>query len=324
MKFRTEIDIDRWGRAIGYGDRLFMIGSCFAQSIGEALVRSKFRTAINPMGVLFNPLSVCGAIRRLSAQRHIEMSELREGALGWYHYDFHSSLNGATREEAFDNINEAIDRGGEALRRADWVVVTLGTAWVYHLVESGRVVGNCHREPARNFERRRLSVDAIVEELSAVIEGELSGKRVVLTLSPIRHVADGLAENSLSKATLRLAIEALREAFADRVAYFPAYEIMMDDLRDYRFYASDMVHPSPMAVEYIYGRFCEVAIADEAKALMPSVMRVVKAVEHRPTSPHSEAHRQLCQAQLRAIEQLPEVDFGEEIAYFDGQLKINS
>ncbi len=320
MKLRTEIDLKPFERRIDYTDRLFMMGSCFAQNIGERVIRAKFRAVANPTGVLFNPLSIAQTLERLHTQRFVTAAELREAEWGYFHFDFHSSLSGATREATLEQINAAIVSGGEALREADCVVLTLGTAWVYEEAESGRVVANCHKQPQRVFRRRRASVAQIVEALSEALRSSLKDKHIILTISPIRHVADGLEENSLSKATLRLAVEQIVGAH-ENVHYFPSYEIMMDDLRDYRFYASDMVHPSAVAVDYIWEIFTQTALSAEAQQLMPQVLRVVRAAEHRAQNPTSEAHRRHCKAQLRAIAELPQLDWSEESRYFCGQLE---
>ncbi len=326
MKLRTEIDIEQFNEKIDYSSRIFTIGSCFAQRIGAAMSRAKFRSTVNPTGTLFNPMSVCSSIERLSTKRFVAEEELREGDLGWYHLDFHSSLSAPTKHQTLQQINHAIERGHEAIRSADWVVITLGTSWVYRSIESGELVANCHKLPARYFRRERISVAEIVERLSKTIDNHLNNKNVILTVSPIRHIADGLSENSLSKATLRLAIDELEHTY-NNIVYFPSYEILIDDLRDYRFYAQDMVHPSDVAVEYIWELFCEAALSSKAKELMPRVMKVVKAREHRPINPTSDAHKLLCQAQLRAIDQLSQVDMSEEKRYFKEiigeQLKIN-
>lgn len=320
MVFNTEIDIKPFEAKIEYRHRVFAIGSCFAQKIGERLTRAKFRCTTNPTGVLFNPDSICNTIERLSRAELIRSAELREGASGYCHYDFHSSLSAPSAEETLDNINSAIESGCEALSEADWVVITLGTAWVYEAAESGHTVANCHKEPARNFTRRRLSVAEIVDRLSAVIDKYLADKRLILTVSPIRHIADGMAENSLSKATLRLAIDEIVTARPERAYYFPSFEIMMDDLRDYRFYGEDMVHPSAVAVSYIWEKLCETALSPSTRDTLARVEQIVKAAEHRPTNPSSEAHRTFCRKSLQAIDSINEVDFSKERAYFKNYL----
>ncbi len=322
MKLRTEIDVKPFERSIDYSDGIFMIGSCFAQNIGERIKRAKFHATINPSGVLFNPLSICNTLQRLWQRHLIESSELEEEDWGWHHFDFHSSLSAPTREATCKRINDSIESASVALREASCVVITLGTAWVYESVESGRVVANCHKKPACRFLRRRASVEEIAEQLKWVIDGPLRGKHIILTISPIRHVADGLSENSLSKATLRLAVDQILSS-CEGVDYFPSYEILMDDLRDYRFYAADLVHPSELAVDYIWDIFTQTALSERSKELMQRVLRVVKAAEHRPLNPSCEAHRKLCETQLRAIAELKGVDLSEESRYFCEQLEIN-
>ncbi len=320
MKLRTEIEIARFRETIGYADRLFAIGSCFAQSIGGALKRSKFSVEVNPTGTLFHPLSIASTLERLHCGREIRLEELREGRDGFYHDDFHSMFNRASAEDTLLQINSAIARGREALLGADWVVLTLGTAWIYERADGGALVANCHKEPSCNFVRRRATVEQIVARLGGVIRDMLSTQRILITLSPIRHVADGLSENSLSKATLRLAIDELCREFGDRIYYFPAYEILLDDLRDYRFYGEDMVHPSSVAVEYIWGKFCEAVLSEGARERLPRVERVVRAVEHRPISPLSDAYATFCRSQLSAIASIEGVDFSDEVAFFENRL----
>ena len=238
----------------------------------------------------------------------------------YLHHDFHSSLSGATAEEAAATMTRARECGGDALRSADLLIVTLGTAWVYRLASNGAVVANCHKQPASKFRRELLSVGEIVEALRRILRA--AGCRVVFTLSPVRHAGEGLEDNSLSKALLRVAIsEVCKESEA--ASYFPAYEIVMDDLRDYRFYADDLVHPSPAAIEYIAEKFFKAATTPLTQQRMQSVERVVRAAEHRPTNPRSEEFRKFCQRELEAIAKLPEIDFSEEKSYFEKMLQIN-
>ncbi len=334
MKLQTTIDIRAFEHQIEYQDEIFAIGSCFAQRVGDEMERSKFRITTNPTGVLFNPLSIGAAIERFAQRRHVSAEELHEGDLGWFHYDMHSSLNGHTAEEALLQINSAIDMAHEALARSRWVIITLGTAWVYRLIEKeqgarGSVVANCHKQPAAKFQRDRASVEQVVQALQQIVD-RLHDKNIMLTLSPIRHLADGACDNALSKATLRLAIEQV-SASSRNVNYFPAYEIMLDELRDYRFYDVDMAHPSPLAVEYIWERFCAAALSPKSRDTLTRVMKVVRAAEHRPYNPQSEAYAKHCAAQIKATEAMSEVDFSKEYEYFreiirsplKGCLKIN-
>ncbi len=326
MKLQTKVEIEPFERRIGYDSRIVTIGSCFADRIGHEMRRAKLRVEVNPLGVVFNPVSIAGVVDRLVECRYVTGEELRKGEgsePAWYSFDIHSSLSLSTREASVEAINRAVELGHRSLIAADWVLITLGTAWVYELVASGVVVANCHRRPAREFRRRRLSVGEVEAALIRVIEGALSHKNIILTVSPIRHMGDGLVENSISKATLRLAVAKLCERY-ERVSYFPAFEIVVDELRDYRFYDQDMLHIAPVAVEYIWERFVEVALSPKAQELLPRVMQVVRASEHRAVNPQSEAHCKFVKSQLRLIAELSEVEFSEEIAKFEDILKINS
>lgn len=319
MKFRTEIDIAPLHTRISYENRTLALGSCFAEQIGDRLARAKFRVTVNPTGILFNPLSIVEALR--SYPTPVGREELHCDGGRWFHFGFHGDFAAPTADEALQRMNAARRAGAEALDAADRVVLTLGTAWVYE--RGGEVVANCHRQPATEFTRRRLTVEEVTGALAAAIEGPLAGREVILTVSPVRHLGDGLAGNAASKATLRLAAEQLTERYAS-VSYFPAYEILTDDLRDYRFYADDLVHPSPQAVAYIWEKFSAAALTPEAQALLPEVEAIAAAAAHRPRDPHSAAHRDFCRRMLERIAALPGVDFHAEAEYFRQCIEINS
>ena len=318
MRFRTEISLTPLAEGIDHSAKIFALGSCFAESISERLVRAKFSVTTNPFGVLFNPLSIASAIERLSDTRAFAVCDIREGREGFFSFDAHSSLDGKTHTEIFANLNKAVAQGSKALHDAEWVILTFGTAWVYE--REGKVVANCHKQPAKEFERRRLSVEEIVERYKTLFEGVLRDKRVILTVSPVRHLGDGLQENSLSKAILRLAVEELVAKY-ENAHYFPSYEILIDDLRDYRYYADDLAHPSKMAVEYVWERFCEYALTDKARELLPKIEQIVSAAEHRPFNPESDAHRTFCRRMLAKVEEMHDVDFTREKEMFDRYLR---
>ncbi|MFI3269684.1 MAG: GSCFA domain-containing protein [Rikenellaceae bacterium] len=326
MKLQTIVNIKGFSQRIDYRSRIFAIGSCFADRVGEQMRRAKLSVEVNPTGVLFNPVSVCATIERLAECRYITAEELHKGEIyepPFYHFDIHSSLSRPTADETIEAINSAIERGHSALIAADWLIITLGTAWVYRHGESGAIVANCHKRPTREFQRERLSVAEVAEQLERVIGGALQGKRIILTVSPIRHTGDGLVANSVSKSTLLLAVNEICERHHN-VRYFPAYEMVIDELRDYRFYEADMVHISAVAVEYIWERFTELALTEYARELLPRVAQVVKATEHRVGNPNTEQHRQFVEWQVRAMERLPEVNFSEELQKCRDFLKINS
>ena len=321
MKFRTEIETSPLGVQIGYENRILTLGSCFAAHIAEKLAGAKFRVTANPSGILFNPLSIAAAIRSYASPAAVTHEELGYDGDVWYHFGFHGDFSAPTAEEALGRMNAARQAGAEALRTSDRVILTFGTAWVYE--REGEVVANCHRRPAAEFSRRRLSVGEIVGTFAELIEGPFAGKQIILTVSPVRHIGDTLAGNAVSKAALRLAAEELKQRF-NCVEYFPAYEIVTDDLRDYRFYADDLVHPAPQAVAYIWEKFTATALTDRARNLLPEAEAIAAAAAHRPRNPQGEAHRTFCRRQLERIAALPEMDFQSEAEYFRRCLEINS
>ncbi|MBE6211658.1 MAG: GSCFA family protein [Rikenellaceae bacterium] len=318
MRFRTEISLTPLAERIDHSAKIFALGSCFAESISERLQRAKFSVTTNPFGVLFNPLSIASAIERLDDTRAFAVCDIREGKEGFFSFEAHSSLDGKTQTEIFANLNQAVAQGSKVLHEAEWVILTFGTAWVYE--REGKVVANCHKQPASEFERRRLSVAEIVERYKTLFDGVLRDKRVILTVSPVRHLGDGLQENSLSKAILRLAVEELVAKY-ENAHYFPSYEILIDDLRDYRYYAEDLAHPSKMAVEYVWERFCEYALTDKARELLPKIEQIVMAAEHRPFNPESDAHRAFCRKMLAKAEEMHEIDFALEKEAFERYLR---
>ena len=310
MQFSTPTDIQPLSRRIGHDARLLVMGSCFAEHMGTRLQQIKWRAVVNPFGVLYNPLSIAEALGRLiDAHRYgeDELAEFPDG--GWNTWLHHSRYSHPDRREALDAINNSMEAAAEMLAQADWLVLTLGTAWVYRLKEDGRVVGNCHKVPEREFVRQRLSVDEIVETFVALLDRLWSvnpGARVLLTVSPVRHLKDGLHGNQLSKATLLLAVDELCRRMPERCVYFPAYEVLMDELRDYRFYAEDMAHPSKQAVDYVWERFVEHCTDEAAHAFMSEWSKVCRALEHRPFKPDSEQYRAFVRQNMLKIAELKE------------------
>ena len=243
MKFRTEITPHPLRESIAYSSRIFAMGSCFAENISERLQRAKFRVVSNPTGIMFNPASIAASLERFAKGRPYAAEEFTHADGRWFSFDAHTSLSGKTAEEALAKMNCAVQAGHEALERADWVILTFGTSWIYELNATGRVVANCHKRPQSHFTRRRLSADEIVGMYDRLMTGLLREKNVIFTVSPVRHVGDGLEGNSVSKAVLRVAVDEIVGRH-DNAFYFPSYEIVNDDLRDYRFYDRDLVHPN--------------------------------------------------------------------------------
>jgi hypothetical protein len=216
------------------------------------------------------------------------------------------------------SIADLLEASPEGLAEADYVLITLGTAWVFE--EGGRVVANCQKRPAHLFTRRRLSVEEITGRFESLMQGALRDKQVILTVSPVRHLKDGFEENSLSKATLRLAVHEIVTRHSERATYFPAFETLTDDLRDYRFYGADLAHPSEEAVEYIWEKFSAAAFELETRKLLPHIEAIVRATEHRPFNPHTEEHALFRSSMLARAKEFaalhPEIDLGGEIEFF--------
>lgn len=317
MKFRTEINIPPFARKIGHGDTLFSIGSCFADSIAARLERYKFRIGSNPFGVLYNPFSIASAIESLAAGAVNTGEDLVFADGLWFSYAHHGSFSAVAKEDALRKMNESATCASEMLNSANVVIITFGTAWVYEL--DGKVVANCHKQPASQFTRRRLSAKEIVGRFSDMFEGVLKDKQVILTVSPVRHLKDGFAGNSLSKAILRVAVGELVEKYP-QVQYFPAFEILNDDLRDYRFYKEDMVHPTDAAVDYIWEKFSGAAFAEDTQALLPRIENLRRAVEHRPFNADTDAYARFRETSLRQVRELqaacPDADFSAEVEFF--------
>ena len=292
MKLLTPVERPALRPSIGYAHRLMLMGSCFAAHIGARLQEARFRCDANPYGVLYNPLSISAALREMLAGKVYAAADLYPHQGLWHSPMHHGDFSAATPDEALQRINSRLRPASAALPALDFLLLTWGTAWVYEDRETGHVAGNCHKRPETCFLRRRLAVDEIVEDAASLFDAlwqQNASLQVVLTVSPIRHVRDGLHDNQLSKATLLLAAEQVCAAFPGRVFYFPAYELLLDELRDYRFYADDLVHPSPLAVRYVWERFAEWCLSPEARRVMAEVEDVRKALAHRPLHPDSEA-----------------------------------
>ena len=320
MKFRTEIAIAPWSEKLEYRDNIVCLGSCFASNIASKLKESRFNVVDNPVGILFNPASIARSVRLMTSHTSITESDIFVRNGRYVSFMFHSSISGATQEEAMAVMQNAVKRGGEQLKNAKLIIVTLGSAYVWRDL-TGKVVANCHQVGAKNFTTELLSLEQIVENLEDMVN--LTSANILFTVSPVRHLNDGLEGNFVSKALLRVAIDEIIKKHPERTSYFPSYEIVMDDLRDYRFYDMDMLHPSSQAVEYIAEKFFDVALSQQAKKQRGKVLEIMQARSHRPLNPTSEAYKNFCRQQIDAIKRLKEIDFSEEKSYFEQMLQIN-
>ena len=318
MNLQTKITVAAPDFLIDYNSRLMMLGSCFAENMGSKFSYYKFDVDVNPCGIIYNPLSVANVLRLIVEGKQFEKSDLRQVGGKWVSLYHHGAFSSTDPDECLRRINDRLTKATGELRTLDLLVITWGTAWVYRYTRENIVVSNCHKIPSQEFERSRLSVEDIVKEYLVLI-GRLReinpGLRILFTVSPIRHWKDGAHGNQLSKATLLLAIDRLREEL-QHVYYFPAYEIVLDELRDYRFYADDMLHMSGFTVDYIWERFLYSFISPEVLGLMNQIGRVNKGVAHRPFDPQSEEYHRLVKTMLAEIAMIsrsyPMIDFSEE------------
>jgi hypothetical protein len=323
MDFRTVVPVRATDFQLSHADRMLVLGSCFSEHIGVRLQESGFKACVNPFGVLYNPASVGMALSRLWNNRPFEREELVEHE-GWFHsFSHHGSFSGTDPDATLDAINRSFHESVRFLEETTCLMLTFGTAWVYALPSTDQIVANCHKLPESQFLRRRLTVDEIVMYYGDLLDVLFAAKpdlKVLLTVSPIRHWKDGAHENTLSKSTLHLAIEELCEDF-EGVSYYPAYELLMDDLRDYRFYAEDMLHPSAVAQKYVWDHFSETVFSKPTREIIRQVQQLRRAMQHKPFHPGSEEHLRFAKKNLAAIQFLqaasPEVDLSVERRYFE-------
>lgn len=321
MELYTCVELPHGFPAIHHRHRLMLMGSCFATHIGARLEAAKFACDVHPYGVLYNPTSIATALQELMEGKRYTRADLYEYRGCWHSPMHHSDFSAPTPDEALEAINRRIAQAREELPQLDYLLLTWGTAYVYREAEGGRVVGNCHQRPERDFVRERLETDDIVATYRRLLQALWERRpqlQVILTVSPIRHRRDGLHANQLSKAILLLAADALCREFPGQVHYFPAYELLTDELRDYRFYADDLVHPSPTAIGLVWERFAQCSFAPETQQLIDRCEEIARALGHRPLRPDSEEHhRFLAQIMLnieRLNEKFPYLDFEKEKA----------
>jgi len=276
---------------ITHDSAIFLVGSCFATSIGEKLLRHKFDACINPYGILFNPVSIANALKDIAGKKIFQPSDLICNDNLWHSFSHHGSFSHGNADECLRQLNDTNTVAFRELSRATVLVVTLGTSFVWEHLASGKIVSNCHKIPSREFNHRRLSVSETTETLLDIISSARAVSpclSVIFTVSPVRYLNRGAHENQLSKSTLLLAVEQTL-SMSQNVCYFPSYEIMMDELRDYRFYAEDLVHPSDIAVQYIWEMFSKTYFNDETLELNRKIHQLQLALHHREMHPGSES-----------------------------------
>lgn len=297
MKLQTKIPLNPADNQIDYQSRLLLIGSCFVENMGKKLDYFKFQNLQNPFGILFHPKAIENVISRAMEQKVFTEKDVFFHNDLWHCFDAHSDVSDVSREKLVQKLNHGIERTNGQISKSTHIILTLGTAWVYEYKKTGAVVANCHRIPQKEFAKELLSIEAIIRSLEIVVNRIRTVNKkamIILTVSPVRHLKDGHVENQRSKSHLIAAVHQFRETSSHGTTcpYFPAYELMMDELRDYRFYKMDMIHPNPLAIDYIWEKFKETWISEKAYSTIQEVDAIQKALKHRPFYPDSQPHQE--------------------------------
>jgi len=298
------------------------MGSCFAENIGEIVQQYKFNVSINPHGVLYNPASIALALRRYVNNKPIQENDLFFANECWNSWEHHSRFSNSDKQNCITEINKNVSSAHDFLKQAEWLFITFGSAFVYKLTETNQLVGNCHKIPQKEFTKSLLTVVEIIEDYQTLISGlkKINNKlKIVFTVSPVRYVRDGVVENNLSKARLIEAVHDI-EKQNDNVHYFPAYELVIDDLRDYRFYKTDLVHPNNQAIEYVFEKLKDVVFDEETKILFEKIKDIISAKVHRPFNARTESYRKFKTLFLQRCTQLqkqyPFLNLSDEVKFF--------
>lgn len=290
MLLRTEINITPLPQTIVYGDGILFLGSCFADEVGGICRGLGFRAQVNPFGVLYNPASIAQSLKRLQEGTPFGHHEvIKVGEEFYCTFSHNTDFWRASEQELIETVNQRLTKAQTHFQDAKWIVLSLGTSWAFRDKTTGQVVSNCHKLPANRFDRVFLSAQHSAKLLSDILQSA-PDKQFILTVSPLRHLKDGLHENQLSKASLLLAVDEVCKTFGN-AHYFPAYEILLDELRDYRFYKEDMVHPTDQAVKYVFEKFVQFAVSPSEKPAMQAASELKQMLQHKPLFPESEAYR---------------------------------
>ena len=328
MKFHLEFEIKKLSPSITHKEKLLLTGSCFTENIGEKLKKYKFSILENPNGILFNPVSIAQSLESYIDNKQITRADLFQLNEGWHSWQHHSRFSGINAGEVVNKINHSTSDAHNYLRHANYLMITLGSAWIYTLTEkvfnskNNFVVANNHKAPAHWFCRTLLTNEEVVQVLENVLHGLFlfnQKLRIIFTISPVRHLREGVIENNRSKAVLIQAVHHLVDKF-DELYYFPAYELVIDDLRDYRFYAEDLVHPNYFATQYVWEKFVDVCMDGKTKTLMQEIHEINLAHQHKAFNPSSEQHKNFLRTFYEKTtilqNQHPYLNLKNELEYF--------
>lgn len=308
MDFRTRVPIKEEQPQVNYESRVFLTGSCFVENIGKKLEFYQFRNLQNPLGILFHPFAIENLWSRLNSDFEYSEDDIFFRNERWHCFEAHSALSYPDKDEFLQKLNDELESSRSFLRETSHIILTPGTSWYYRHLGLEKSVANCHKVPQKEFEKKLASVEEVKQSLQNSVEHlqKLAPEAtIIFTVSPVRHLKDGVVQNQRSKAHLIAAVQELVSETQD-LRYFPSYELLMDELRDYRFYGEDMLHPNTTAVNYIWERFSENWISEDAQKLMQRVEKVRNALAHRPFNENSEAHQNFLRRLESDIDKLQE------------------
>jgi hypothetical protein len=324
-KFRTEVNITPSAHKINHRSGILMIGSCFTEYIGTRMLEYKFDVDINPFGIVYNPMSAGQNLEMILSGKKYVKADLHNYQDSWISFDHHSRFSFPEPEMCLREINRRIEYSHSRINTIQYLIITFGTSWIYKIAESGKLVSNCHKLPAAFFKRELVKIDDILPVYKKLIDRLIRVNpsiRIIFTVSPIRHWKDGPVQNTLSKSILILTIHELLKSF-DCIEYFPAYEIALDDLRDYRYYEEDMIHPNSQMTGYIWDKFCHAYFEDETFEIMKEIGKLNSALKHKPFRPGTPKHNEFLNNQIEFIQALkkkyPYLNFSGEESYLSKQ-----
>ena len=304
MKFRTKLDPEPQARKVSYSDSVLFMGSCFSENIYKKMETLKLKVQGNPYGIVYNPISIVHQLQEIIALKLYDENDLEYVNERWFSFQHHSDFSYSNKEECLQNINTSLQKAHSSLFKSSHLFITLGTANAYWHIENKDWVSNCHKIPSKNFYKKLLDTNYMVDQFSQIIESIEKvnpNVKIVFTISPIRHLSDGAFDNQLSKGRLFDVIHQLREKYA-LVSYFNAYELVQDDLRDYRYYADDLVHPSTQAISYVWEKFASTFFNTQTLQQQKQVDKLIQAANHRPFNPTSEAHQNFIEKSIAEME----------------------
>lgn len=329
MKWMTDLEIKPLAMPIDHSHHILMMGSCFTEHIGKELKNLKFNVLENPNGILFEAKSVCRSLNFYIQNKRYEVADLFELNELYHSWEHHSRFSHPNMQACLAKINASQEQASDYVKKADWLIITLGSSFAYRLLEPRRDVANCHKAPQKWFEKHLVPIDeqiALLDNTMHQLFHANSKLKIIFTISPVRHLRDGVVDNNRSKARLLETVHHLVEKF-DRIFYFPAYELVVDVLRDYRFYDIDLAHPNYAATQFVLEKFSEFAFSNQTQALNEELKQLYVAMQHRPFHPTSQQHQRFLNAQLAKARELkqrhPNLDLNDVLDYFDQQSAHN-